>query len=172
MEFFRKEGSKQVQGIEELSAKILEVMRVNDNAWLTMVEVGSAYGESANIYARHFNEVHCIDPWIKSTADREKFFDEVHAEWSNTIKKHKGVSADFIEEYKDESLDFVYIDANHHYEDAKQDIEMWLPKIKKGGFIGGHDYNFKFLGVIQAVHETFDRPDWVFMDSSWLVNIK
>lgn len=161
MEFFRKKGSKQVQGLEELSKKT--------NGGI-MVEVGSAYGEGAEIFSKYFDKVYCIDPWVKSTADREKYFDE-KLENNTKIIKMKGISKDFIDTFKNKSLDFVYIDANHNYEFVKKDIEMWLPKIKDNGFIGGHDYNFSFLGVIQAVHEKFDRPDWVFMDSSWLKQI-
>lgn len=42
--------------------------------------------------------------------------------------------------FEDESLDFVYVDGSHEYQDIKDDIEAWLPKIKKGGIIAGDDY--------------------------------
>lgn len=42
--------------------------------------------------------------------------------------------------FNDESFDFVYIDANHKYEYVKKDIELWLPKVRKGGILAGHDY--------------------------------
>jgi hypothetical protein len=42
--------------------------------------------------------------------------------------------------FEDESLDFVYIDANHAYDWVVQDIELWYPKVKKGGILWGHDY--------------------------------
>lgn len=42
--------------------------------------------------------------------------------------------------FPDESLDFVYVDGSHEYQDIKDDIEAWLPKIKKGGVIAGDDY--------------------------------
>lgn len=38
------------------------------------------------------------------------------------------------------SLDFVYIDANHAYLHAKQDISLWYPKVRRGGILAGHDY--------------------------------
>lgn len=41
--------------------------------------------------------------------------------------------------FADGSLDLVFIDADHRYEHAKQDIEIWLPKIRVGGIICGHD---------------------------------
>jgi hypothetical protein len=42
--------------------------------------------------------------------------------------------------FLDNSLDFVYIDANHAYDFVKEDIELWYPKVKKGGYLCGHDY--------------------------------
>ena len=40
----------------------------------------------------------------------------------------------------DESLDFCYLDADHSYKGVLNDIKLWMPKIKKGGVICGHDY--------------------------------
>jgi len=42
--------------------------------------------------------------------------------------------------FNDESLNFVYIDANHAYDYVVQDIKLWFPKVKKGGYLCGHDY--------------------------------
>lgn len=51
------------------------------------------------------------------------------------------------------SLDFVYIDGDHSYEVVKNDIEVYYPKIKPSGFIGGHNFEPRYLGVIKAVSE-------------------
>jgi predicted O-methyltransferase YrrM len=56
----------------------------------------------------------------------------------------------------DDSLDFAFIDADHSYEGCKADIEAWTPKIKRGGWICGHDYanpDFPKFGVTKAVDE-------------------
>jgi hypothetical protein len=46
---------------------------------------------------------------------------------------------------------------------------MWLPKIKQGGIIAGHDYlEACFMGVVNAVNETFGKPDKTYKDTSWL----
>ncbi len=42
--------------------------------------------------------------------------------------------------FNEQSLDFVYIDANHAYDYVVQDIELWYSKVKKGGYLCGHDY--------------------------------
>jgi hypothetical protein len=61
------------------------------------------------------------------------------------------------QEVADASLDLVFIDADHSYEGVRDDIAAWLPKIRAGGWIGGHDYRnpdprFRF-GVDRAVDE-------------------
>lgn len=53
------------------------------------------------------------------------------------IKKFSVEAADLVE---DESLDFVYIDANHSEPYVTQDIEAWAPKVRPGGIVAGHDY--------------------------------
>lgn len=72
--------------------------------------------------------------------------------------------------YMDSSLDFVFIDASHDYENVRADIRAWRPKVKPGGFIGGHDFHDLFPGVIQAVGE--ETPDFEIVGFSWLSQIK
>ena len=45
-----------------------------------------------------------------------------------------------VEQFEDDSLDFVHIDANHAFEYTYQDIEMWTEKVRPGGIISCHDY--------------------------------
>jgi len=40
----------------------------------------------------------------------------------------------------DEEMDFVYIDGNHSQGAIQQDIKLWWPTIKPGGWLCGHDY--------------------------------
>jgi hypothetical protein len=67
--------------------------------------------------------------------------------------------------------DFIYIDGLHTYEGVKNDIKNFLPLVKKGGVIGGHDYTNQIphlVGVYEAVNEMFGQPDKVFGDNSWI----
>jgi len=62
-----------------------------------------------------------------------------------------------------DDLDFIYIDGNHEYEYVKKDIELYYPKIKQGGIIGGHDYPRE--GIVKALDEfgelyNHKRMDW------------
>lgn len=53
--------------------------------------------------------------------------------------------------YPAESLDFVYVDAQHTYEDTEQILRAYLPKMRRGGVIAGHDYGTVYPGIEKAV---------------------
>ena len=80
---------------------------------------------------------------------------------SGQVVIQKGFSYDFVDSYKDNYFDFVYIDACHLYKSAKADLEMFLPKLKKNGLMCGHDYfNHSNFGVIQAVDEFCEEHEF------------
>ncbi len=56
------------------------------------------------------------------------------------VKLVKAFSMDAVKKFVNESLDFVYIDANHRYEYAMEDIREWSKKVKKGGLVAGRNY--------------------------------
>jgi predicted O-methyltransferase YrrM len=55
----------------------------------------------------------------------------------NVIKANSWEAADL---YEDESVDFVFIDADHSYDSVVKDLTAWFPKVKNGGILAGHDY--------------------------------
>lgn len=67
----------------------------------------------------------------------------------------KAQSDESAANFENGSLDFVFIDADHVYTNCKKDILAWLPKVKRGGILAGHDYCKEHPGVIQAVDEIF-----------------
>lgn len=66
---------------------------------------------------------------------------------------------------KDNSLDFVFIDADHSYEGVKRDLKDWIPKVKKGGYVCGHDIDWK--GVHKALTEVFGDDFYEQSDNVW-----
>lgn len=69
--------------------------------------------------------------------------------------------------YEDESLDFVFIDASHEYEDVKDDITYWLPKVKGGGILAGDDYTPYWRGVVDAVDEILGKDNIRLDNFTW-----
>lgn len=65
-----------------------------------------------------------------------------------------------------DGLDFVYVDADHSYESASDDINNWYPKVRIGGVFGGHDIGIHSVikAVVEFMHDKdecfIDYPDW------------
>jgi predicted O-methyltransferase YrrM len=99
----------------------------------------------------------------------EKVFDEKF-ENNPIVTKLKMKSFDASRLFELDSLDFVYIDGNHQYEFIKSDLENYYPRVKKGGIISGHDYEWKGTpDVKKAVDEFFKKPPLKkYADHSWL----
>jgi len=72
--------------------------------------------------------------------------------------------------FNDGELDFIFVDAGHEYEDVKADIQAWYPKIKKGGYMIGHDVNQ--TQVRRAVREQFqDRWSQAKEQKIWWIQL-
>jgi hypothetical protein len=76
-------------------------------------------------------------------------------------------SAESAGKYEDCTFDLVFIDGDHSYHGCLRDIVAWLPKVKNGGWISGHDYNHPKQGnVKKAVDEIF-RTIELGTDRTW-----
>ena len=148
---------------------------------MKMIEIGSYAGESTMMFANNFNKVISIDPYLNDydlndDACHHMDLTSVYLIFLNNIESYKNIvnirktSDEAVFEIPNDFVDFVYIDGLHTYEQVKKDIANYLPKIKNGGFIGGHDYHVNWKGVMDAVNENF-KVDAIFSDSSWIVQI-
>jgi predicted O-methyltransferase YrrM len=88
--------------------------------------------------------------------------DQANEIMKNIIKSELGWYIDFMQvgsldascKFNDNSLDFVFIDASHKYEETKADIRLWYRKVKDEGILAGHDYSSpENPGVGMAVNE-------------------
>jgi predicted O-methyltransferase YrrM len=146
-----------------------------------MVEIGSYQGESTTLFAHMFNpkELYAVDPFLNgydefdgsSTGD---FTNVIHnfnlrINQFSCIKHIKTLSYEAVDQFENDSLDFVYIDGDHTYEGVNKDITMYLPKIKVGGFIAGHDLGRE--SVTKALRNQLGEVDARFEDSSWVVQV-
>ena len=144
-----------------------------------MVEIGSFAGVSSELFALHCKKISCVDEWnpyweIKMEdiiKEAEAKFDILVSKYSNITKiKQSSILASGY--FQNESLDLIYIDAAHDYDSVKQDIIAWYPKVKIGGVLAGHDYNYDpNIKVYQVVNEIFAHSHKIeiYPDSSWLI---
>jgi len=157
---------------------LIELLRDRPHAWGS--EIGVCRGETMMHLLRHLprlERLYAVDPWEAygayklSLAARkwrdQKTFDEAFRGYLGRILPFAGkvfilraFSHEAAKAVPDQSLDFVFIDANHAYQFVREDIDCWSPKVKPGGIIAGHDYldrpsTGEQWGVIRAVNETF-----------------
>jgi len=118
--------------------------------------------------------IHGYNPNNKETA-KNSFISNVEP-YLDIITILDGKSEDLISHIPDNSLDICFIDADHRYSYIFKDIELCLSKVKPGGILCGHDFEWenifdtpnppsgwleqdfvagKHWGVIKAVHDHF-----------------
>lgn len=72
----------------------------------------------------------------------------------------------------DGALDFVFIDGDHSRAGVERDIAAWLPKVRPGGLMAGHDFDHPlFPGVAQAVAAAFDAVA-LGADRTWFARVR
>jgi hypothetical protein len=137
-----------------------------------IVEVGSWVGRSiCYLGVELINQgkkprVFAVDTWLGS-AEHKSFDilkeDRLYNTFLKNITPLDGLvtplrlnSLDAAASFKDESIDFLFLDASHQYEDVKRDIAAWYPKIKPGGIFAGHDVDGGWPGVNRAINESMD----------------
>lgn len=124
----------------------------------TGCEVGLEKGKNAQIMFEHIPNLKLfgIDPYkqhpqcsYEPTASLRHWDDNylkmVKKQAQNRMQDKNAIiiekfSDDAVRDIPDNSLDFVYIDADHSYDFIMMDIILWGRKVRKGGIICGHDY--------------------------------
>lgn len=132
--------------------ELMDIFR--DSGFTKGVEIGAEAGVfSENMCLKIPNlTLYCVDPW-KVYPEYRGFIDQKALDgfYKETVKRLKPYGAriirDFSEnaykEFTDGSLDFVFIDGNHDFAHVTSDIANWLPKIRAGGVMSGHDFHYK-----------------------------
>jgi hypothetical protein len=113
----------------------------------------------------------CVDPWTpypewkdgKHLSDPEKaerqMLEALEEATAALAGKRatilRGFSVDVAATVPDGSLDFVYLDGNHGYAAVSADLAAWVPKVRSGGIVAGHDFKYFFkkpyIEVVRAV---------------------
>ena len=155
-------------------------------------EIGVSWGSYITEFLEKGIEMIGIDPWEdsdnniyrkiisidgkygKSIDGVYKLAKERTASYGKKCKLVKKLSMDAIKDIPDRSLDFVYIDANHNFGYVAMDLASWCHKVKKGGFIAGHDYlstkgdrAWRFVHyIVNAFAEAYDFKNWYVLGKS------
>ena len=183
------------EDIPDRDAKALEkvvLSSLKEN--MIAVEVGSWKGFSTSVIARSIKswngKVYAVDHWKGNEGVEHHGLahtDDIFSIFRTNMKTQKldniypmvMDSVDASRIFLDGSVDFIFIDADHRYSGIKNDLQHWLPKIKKGGIVAGHDCEDKYTefgdyhkkidehceedtivgvchaGVVKALYDTF-----------------
>jgi FkbM family methyltransferase len=158
---------------EQQKMKIISVEKTRDELAKMFkgigAEIGVEQGAFSEVICKNPNvkKLYSIDAWKAYRGYRDHVRQEKLDGFFNATKERlknynseiiRKFSVDAANDFLDERLDFVYIDANHDYKHVTEDLELWSRKVKKGGIVAGHDYirrkgQADLYAVIPAVND-------------------
>jgi hypothetical protein len=83
------------------------------------------------------------DPANVSTIEQENYMKiavKALQGYEDRYKIIRKYSVDAAKDFEDNSLDFVYLDAQHTWAACTADLIAWYPKVRSGGLMAGHDF--------------------------------
>ncbi len=154
----------------------------------TMVEVGVLHGALSTAILANCSQIenyYLVDAWqpfTSQSSDTQEIWDKRYSDVRSKMKQYadkariiKLTSIEAVALFEPESVDLVYIDANHSFEHVDEDIKAWWPKIRPTGYLAGHDMSERWPGVLKAVEanvgdqyfcgQPTDNWNWVWIIS-------
>jgi predicted O-methyltransferase YrrM len=103
-----------------------------------------------------------VDPYVNyldwngnMLNDRQEFYEKTMnnlAKYGDRFTMIRDYSDNVVDQFQDGSLDMIFIDGLHTYDQVLKDCHNYYSKVKPGGIFAGHDYNV-IQGVNKAVKE-------------------
>jgi len=152
-----------------------------------LIEVGVYRSKSAKKFRRLFpkTNITLIDPYRYSSENLGKMYTEFDTpeKWEKLYQSQRmfwdnDLNTLLIRAYSPEVAtcwnakmeDIIFLDGDHRYEAVKADIAAWLPKIRPGGLLCGHDYSTRGnnVGVKKAVDEVLGSTVFIGSQKTWV----
>lgn len=142
---------------------------------MVVVEVGSWVGNgSTRVIVEAIRPaagaLYCVDTWAGSDnvphhlQYRERG-DDLFGVFADNVRNYGGQevvrplrmpSGAASKLFADDSLDLVFIDGNHGYSHARQDVLAWLPKVRRGGILCGHDCDASYPDLVPELRQAIE----------------
>jgi len=117
----------------------------------TGVEVGVQEGAYSEVLCARNPGLHlyCVDAWLAYDGYLE-YVNQAKLDgfYETTRRRLRPYGCTFLrmfsttaaKDFADDSLDFVYLDGAHDFQHIAEDLVAWIPKVRLGGIISGHDF--------------------------------
>jgi len=177
---------KLIKGIKLKGDKVIIPDCSRDDLPEFFKEMGYKVGAEIGVYRGGFTESFCkaglkmygIDPYVTypdfNHPEGQKRMDFLYGHAQRTLKSYdciliRKMSMEAVNDFADESLDFVYIDGCHRFRYIAEDLFEWTKKVRKGGIVSGHDYcdvsnafwnSCHVSQVLRAYIRCFDIKSW------------
>jgi len=140
-----------------------------------ILELGSFLGRSTRAICDNTNGwVYSVDMWEQEGNKLEADFVAAFKQYQQNLKDH--IDSGFLKVYKNTTdiaierflnskirFDFIFIDADHTYEQVRKDIIGCKKLLAPNGVLSGHDFNWE--GVERAVREL--APNYKLHNYIW-----
>lgn len=163
-----------------------EVVKKFGDIPLTIAEIGVREGENTitmlkNMPVKHIYMIDSYEPYYSNESDHSSIAEQdiwyknmfyYMTPYLSTVTFITKPSKYASELFKDEFFDYAYIDANHSSKCLYEDMTLWYPKVKIGGFLGGHDMdNPLFPNVPHVVRHFCDERRIIFksVEDDWII---
>lgn len=151
-----------------LDHRELIVSLAKENGWQTGVELGLGSGLLHRRLLRECPSLSMVGVDLGAHYERRQLqsaIQDAYRDRCQILHYTTKAAALFV---ADEWADFIFIDAGHGYSAVRDDIRLWRPKLKPGGWFGGHDYHELHPGVVRAVDEAFGVAFKVLEHAVWV----
>lgn len=121
----------------------------HDMGYKKGAEIGVAKGRYSKRMCQAGMKVYPIDPYLAypdyTLPTMYQRMDDEFERATKRLAKYgceiiRKTSMQAVNDFHNESLDFVYIDGHHGFRYIAEDLCEWYKKVRKGGIISGHDY--------------------------------
>lgn len=131
-------------------------------------EIGVCMGDYSKVILDVVNpkKLFLVDVWghislsyndhlMADNIEQEKRFQHVTKQFLNFSNVYvvRTMSSNMPGIFPENFFDWIYIDGDHSYEGCKLDLNIAKKLVKENGYILGHDYNYKFQGVVDSVNQ-------------------
>ncbi len=167
----RMPAGARVAEVGVLIGKLSEYILRNSDAHVLMVDNWQTADRQPDAY-KATRDAHALHEDPERVADHKAQAANRARHFPGRAEIREGWSTEVAASVPDGTLDMVFLDADHSYEGVRDDIAAWLPKVRKGGWIGGHDYGndepaYDFSGVKRAVDVAFWEGVEVDKNYTW-----